>query len=108
MQTTKNLDLSVEQDGFGVAAELLSGGTRDLAYLCLRIALMLRLFEDELPPLVMDEALCQLDDTRAELTLSLLQRLTDTGLQCILITCHSREEELCRKNGYEHNVIKLR
>lgn len=107
VQTTKNLDLSVEQDGFGVAAELLSGGTRDAAYLCLRIALMLRLFTEELPPLIMDEALCQLDDGRAELTLTLLHKLSATGLQCVILTCHSREAELCRKNDFESNIITL-
>ena len=107
VQTTKNFDLSVEQDGFGVASELLSGGTRDAAYICLRIALMLRLFGDDLPPLIMDESLCQLDDGRAAAVLGLLNKLADIGLQCVILTCHSREEQLCAKNGYTCNRTEL-
>ena len=98
VQTTKNLDLSVEQDGFLVNADVLSGGTRDAAYICLRIALMLRLFGTELPPLIMDESLCQLDDSRAKNVLAMLLKLSQTT-QCILFTCHSREAQLCSDFG---------
>lgn len=99
VQTTKELGLSVEQDGFFVDADMLSGGTRDASYVCLRISLMLRLFGASLPPLIMDEALCQLDDSRAENMLSLLSKLSSTTTQCILFTCHRRELELCQRLG---------
>lgn len=94
VQTTKNFELSVEQDGFLVNSELLSGGTREVAYICLRIALMGRLFGAALPPLIMDESLCQLDDDRVGNVLSMLSKLSDTA-QCILFTCHNREALLC-------------
>ena len=94
VQATKNFELSVEQDGFLVNAELLSGGTREAAYICLRIALMKRLFEPSVPPLIMDESLCQLDDERVRSVLSLLSKLSDTT-QCILFTCHTRESLMC-------------
>ncbi len=98
VQTTKSFDISVEQDGFLVSAELLSGGTRDAAYICLRIALMQRLFGASMPPLIMDESLCQLDDDRARNVLSLLSKLSDTT-QCILFTCHTREASMCKELG---------
>ncbi len=106
-QTTKSLDISVEQDGFNLPCELLSGGTRDAAYICLRVALMTRLFGAELPPLMLDESLCQFDDKRAEAMLGLLSRLSETGLQTLLFSCHSRETEICARKDYKFNRIVI-
>jgi uncharacterized protein YhaN len=107
-QTNKSLDLSVEQDGFNVSAEMLSGGTRDAAYLCLRIALMIRLFGDDLPPLLLDETLCQLDDGRAAVVITLLDKLcAELGLQVLLFTCHTREMAICENRGIKTNGIRL-
>ena len=100
VQTTKSLDVSVEQDGFNVSDELLSGGTKDAAYLCLRIALMSRLFGGQQPPLMLDETLCQMDDRRAALVLGVLSKLAETGQQTILFSCHARETEICKQNSY--------
>ncbi|MBO7310815.1 MAG: AAA family ATPase [Clostridia bacterium] len=106
VQTTKDLTLSVDQDGFLISADRLSGGTKDIAYICLRIALMQRLFENELPPLILDEALCQIDDTRTQGVLTALSELCYNS-QCILFTCHSRELDICQKIGLPHNEIAL-
>lgn len=106
VQTTKSLELSVERDGFPVSSELLSGGTRDVAYICLRVALMMRLFENDLPPLLLDDSLCQLDNGRAKGVLSTLSRLRPSP-QCLLFTCHERETAMCRELGIEHNEITL-
>ena len=107
LQTTKSLEMSVEQDGFGMRAELLSGGTRDAAYICLRIALMMRLFGERLPPLIMDEAMCHMDDKRVGILLGLLGKLSDIELQILIFTCHSREAEICAQKGIKTNLIKL-
>ncbi len=107
-QTNKSLDLSVEQDGFSVAADMLSGGTRDAAYVCLRIALMIKLFGAELPPLLLDEAMCQLDDGRARVLLTLLARLYDElGLQTIVFTCHTRESAMSKQMGIKTNCVNM-
>ena len=58
--------------------EMLSGGTKDAAYLALRIALMMQIFDGELPPLLMDEALCQVDDSRMKRILALLCKLSES------------------------------
>ena len=102
VQTTKSFDLLVDEDGFGVPAEILSAGARDAAYICLRIALSLMLFGEELPPLMLDDALCQLDDNRAAKMLSVISRLTSMPLQCIIFTCHDRERLICERDGLEH------
>ena len=106
IQTTKELGISLEYDGFLVRSEMLSGGTRDAAYLCLRLALISRLFEDSMPPLLLDEALCHLDDKRASGVLSILSRLCKE-MQCIIFTCHSRESTLCRELQIECTEIYL-
>lgn len=96
-----------EAGGRRVPTELLSGGTRDAAYLCLRLSLMLRIYEGELPPLMMDESLCQLDGVRMGRTLSLLGRLCENHFQCLLFTCHGREAEYCRETGIPFTEISF-
>ena len=51
-----------------------------MAYLALRLALFMRIYEGELPPLVLDESLCQLDEKRAERAITLLGGLTDASV----------------------------
>ncbi len=106
VQTTKSLGLSLEQDGFFVSSDLVSGGTRDAAYICLRIALMWRMYGENIPPLILDESLCQLDDTRAQRLLASLAGLSQS-MQCLLLSCHTREAEICRALGLECNKIEL-
>ena len=108
MRVASSMNLSlVEKDQALTAAELLSGGTRDAAYLSLRIALMMQIFGEELPPLILDETLCQMDDRRARRMLSLLGKLAEDGLQCLLFTCHRRENQLCREMGLACTEITL-
>lgn len=107
MQTTKNLDLSIEQGGFTANIDQFSGGTQDAAYICLRIALMLRLFGAEIPPLLLDESLCQMDDTRAKNMLTALSKIASTTTQCIIFTCHSREKRACDELGIDVTHIEM-
>lgn len=107
MQTTKNLDLSIEEGGFTASIDQFSGGTQDAAYICLRIALMLRLFGTEIPPLLLDESLCQMDDTRAKNMLSVLSKIAETTTQCIIFTCHSREKLACDELGIDVTLTQM-
>ena len=97
----------VEEKGMTAPSELLSGGTRDAAYITLRIALMMQIFGEELPPLMMDETLCQVDDRRLKRILSLLGKLTEERLQCLLFTCHGREAEACRELGIPFYEVRI-
>ncbi len=106
VQTNKELSLSVDQDGFLISADRLSGGTRDTAYICLRIALMQRLFEAELPPLILDETLCQLDDTRVKNILNIISSLCQSS-QCLLFTCHTRELTICEESKIPYTKALL-
>lgn len=107
VRTTGSLELSLDSDGFSVRADSLSGGTRDLAYLALRMSLFTRIFGDSAPPLMLDESLCQLDDARAERLLALIDGLRSEGRQCLLFTSHKREATLCDKLGVEYSLISL-
>ena len=108
LYTDKQMELSTESEsGYTFASHMLSGGTKDVAYLCLRISLMMQLFSEGIPPLILDEALTQLDGKRAEATMKLLDKLTSEGLQTIVFSCHTREEEISDRIGISPNVIRL-
>jgi uncharacterized protein YhaN len=107
LRTTGTLGVSLDKDGYSIKSELLSAGTRDVAYLALRLALFMRIYEGELPPLVLDESLCQLDEKRAERTITLLCGLAGEGIQTLLFTSHKREGEMCERVGAEYRMISL-
>ena len=86
--------------------DALSKGTRDAAYLSLRMALAELVSPTHPLPLTMDEGLSLLDEGRAKRVLSLLYEHTQGGAQCVLFTCHKREAELMREIGkYQHILL---
>ena len=107
MRTNSTLGFSLDRDGYGIKSDSLSAGTKDAAYLALRLALFMRIFDNELPPLVFDESLCQLDEKRAERMLSLLGGLGSEGIQTLLFSSHKREEQICDTVGIEYHAIRL-
>ncbi len=98
--------LSARLDGATRPASLLSGGTRDAVYLAVRFALTRLLCRDELPPLLLDESLTQLDDRRAGHVLDILGGWCRAGGQCLLFTCHGREAEMATGRG-EVSVLHM-
>ena len=86
--------VAVEGGGLRMRPELLSAGTRDAMYLSLRLALLNILYKNEMPPIMLDEALSQMDDRRASNVLSMLAEFCFGGGQCLLFTCHERESRL--------------
>lgn len=98
-----------QKDGFRVSSDLFSGGTKDMAYFALRLALTLQIFEKEKPPLLLDESFCQTDNRRTERALMLVSRLCENQIlsQCLLFSCQSREAEICRKQGIPYHSIQL-
>lgn len=108
LQTGNSLSPSLwNETGNPIAPEMMSGGTKDAAYLSLRIALMMQIFERELPPLILDESLCALDDRRMARMLAFLGKLSETRLQCLLFTCHKREAVTCAENQIPFRAIHL-
>ncbi len=94
--------VSFVSDGEHRRLEMLSAGTRDAAYISLRIALAELLSKKSSPALILDESSCYLDDAR---TKNLLTLLDASGAQSIIFSCRKREKELL--SGKEFNYIRL-
>ena len=109
VRVTSDLRISLMQlqDGYLVGEEWLSGGTKELAYLALRLALSEQIYRTERAPMLLDEALCQIDDTRLAPCLSLLDAYARDGGQILLFTCHRREEICCEELGLAAGVCRL-
>ena len=88
------LSMTVETADATRPVELLSSGTGDAAYLALRLSLLELLFPNERPPILLDESLAQLDNTRAAALLAMLEKKTREGAQCLIFTCHPREAQM--------------
>jgi uncharacterized protein YhaN len=102
-----SLELSMSDKGFSYPAEAFSTGTKDIAYLTMRLSLLKLLPCDELPPMLMDESLAMIDDKRAGRMLSILAEHCEDGGQCIIFTCHGREERLLDDRGIKYSPIVM-
>lgn len=103
MQISKSFDISVEKSGVfgGKETAYLSAGTCDQAYLSLRLALSSLMFENsESLPVLLDDALSQYDDNRAETALKYLKEYSENG-QIIMFTCHRSLYSEAEKSGAE-------
>lgn len=88
--------------------QFLSAGTRDAAYLCLRMALIGMLFEKNKPTAVFDESFIKMDENRTKNMLRMLGEQVQTkGGQMILLTCSTREEVLLSQLGIHYTYIHL-
>ena len=84
----------------------LSKGTRESAYLALRLALSDLVSREEKLPLVLDECFAHADDKRTKQMLRVLFALAADDVQSIVLTCHTREEKIADTLGVV-NVIKM-
>lgn len=103
MQISKSFDISVEKSGVfgGKETAYLSAGTYDQAYLSLRLALSSLMFENsESLPVLLDDALSQYDDNRAETALKYFKECSENG-QIIMFTCHRSLYSEAEKSGAE-------
>ena len=74
----------------------LSAGTVAQMYLAVRLAMSSILGDEKnLPPLILDDALCTFDDQRMGLALETLKKIAEER-QVILFTCQSREAEYAK------------
>lgn len=87
--------------------DTLSCGTKDAAYLSLRLAMTSLLFGEGSSLLTVDEGLASLDDVRAGAFLSMLSSFSENGAQCILFTCHSREANTLTDSGARFKLIRI-
>ena len=92
VQISRQMELEAGQPDAAMRRSLfLSGGTADGLYLAVRLAIC-RLLLPASAPIVLDDALAMLDDTRLRLALQLLQQEADSR-QILLFTCQHREQK---------------
>lgn len=96
----------VTPEGEKRSVDFLSGGTRDLAYIAVRMALIDMLYTEK-PPVVFDESFAHQDDTRAKSMMRALASLHGDGIQSFVFTCHSREGALARDAASDSEVYRL-
>lgn len=100
-----DMEISATIDGSTRSIEALSRGTRDAAYISLRMALVELICGENPPPFTFDEGFSLLDDIRTKNMLTMLFAYTRNGGQCILFTCHKRETELLRGVGDFNHIV---
>lgn len=104
---SKGLKITFRDEG-GVerSVDYLSGGTRDMAYIAVRMALIDMLYSDK-PPVCFDETFAHQDDSRAAAMMRALARLAEDGYQSFVFTCHKRECDLAKELVKGAGVFKL-
>lgn len=92
-----DISLTYETPGTGSMikeADFLSRGTKDLAYIALRIALCETLCQDPQMPMVFDETFCALDNRRFQQMMAVIAQRQG---QTLIFTSQTREKELTEK-----------
>ena len=104
---TNGLQVSyTADDGEKRSIDFLSGGTRDLAYIAVRMALIDMLYTEK-PPVCFDESFAHQDNTRANSMMKAIGHLSKEGYQSFVCTCHDREAMLASKHAKNIGVFKL-
>ena len=88
------------------SVDFLSGGTRDLTYIALRMALIDMLYTEK-PPTLMDESFAHQDNARARAMMKAIKALSAEGQQSFIFTCREREAGLAKEISKTAEVFKL-
>ncbi len=88
------------------SVDFLSGGTRDLAYIAVRMALVDMLYTEH-PPIIFDESFAHQDNIRAKSMMKAIKALSDEGDQSFVFTCRAREAAIAAELSNKTEVFKL-
>ncbi len=90
---SSSFEMNFRSGDFGtLELDYLSAGTKDIAYLALRVALVKALYDSvQRPPVIFDESLAFLDESRVKKAVGVLE---NTGVQTLLFTCRSLESSV--------------
>ena len=94
------------EDGESRTVDFLSGGTRDLAYIAVRMALIDMLYPEK-PPICLDESFAHQDNIRAKSMMKSLSHLADDGYQSFIFTCRARESALASELVKKPGIFQL-
>ena len=93
-------------DGEKRSIDFLSGGTRDLTYVSLRMALIDMLYTEK-PPTLFDESFAHQDNARAKSMMKAIKALSGMGQQSFIFTCREREAGLAKEVSATAEIFKL-
>ena len=82
-----------DESGEPKSIDFLSGGTRDMAYVAVRAALIDMLYGEK-PPICFDESFAHQDNVRARAMMKAVGQLAKEGCQSFIFTCRGREAAL--------------
>ena len=82
-----NLDVRKQEKGMYRSSQLLSDGWKDLISICLRLALVDAMYQNEKPFLILDDPFVNLDQEKMEGAFSLLNHVEEE-YQVIYFSCH--------------------
>ena len=88
------------------SVDFLSGGTRDLTYISLRMALIDMLYPEK-PPVTFDESFAHQDNARARSMMKAVQCLAEAGHQSFIFTCRAREGALAKELCSSTEIFRL-
>lgn len=93
-------------DGKEKSVDYLSGGTRDLAYVAVRMALIDMLYTEK-PPICFDETFANQDNARANALMRAVKELGEEGYQSYIFTCRQREAVIASELQPRTAIFKL-
>ena len=96
----------LSESGEQKSVDFLSGGTRDLAYIAVRMALIDMLYTEK-PPVCFDESFAHQDNIRARSMMKSLAHLALEGYQSFVFTCRAREAALAGELAGGAGIYKL-
>lgn len=88
------------------SVDFLSGGTRDMAYIAVRAALIDMLYPEK-PPVCFDESFAHQDNVRARAMMKAIKQLSEEGCQSFIFTCRGREAALANELVAGAGVYRL-
>ena len=100
-----NYEMKVRNEKNIMKSEVLSNGANDQLNLSLRLAFIDMIFKSKDVSIYLDDAFVQYDNKRIENTIKYL--VNYNFKQCIIFTCHNREESIISKHNIKHKYIKL-
>ena len=95
-----------DENGEEKSIDFLSGGTRDMAYIAVRAALIDMLYGEK-PPICFDESFAHQDNLRARAMMKAIGHLALEGYQSFIFTCRGREAALAGEVIQGAGVYKL-
>ena len=96
----------LDSNGEKKSVDFLSGGTRDMAYIAVRCALIDMLYTEK-PPICFDESFAHQDNLRARAMMRAIKQLSDEGCQSFVFTCRGREATLASDMISGAKIYKL-